>query len=108
MSDQAQYSEAQEKARALASDYRAVFGSPEGQRVLRHLMDIVLYGKAVLKDPTIPNTTVSAENALYIVARRDAGIQIQGIMEYDPRDHAKPAVKTMKDFQRPHNRRDRL
>jgi hypothetical protein len=85
-------SEADEARRAIAMDFQEVFSTPEGERVLQHLLGSILYTDKTLPRPS-PGIAFSGDDALYMLARNDAAKEIRAILNIEFRDSPKPVVR---------------
>jgi hypothetical protein len=84
-----------ERIRAIAADYQAVFTTPVGQRVLKHLVDHVLLGRhalCLLDSASVPMGPMTGERAIYLTARHDAILEIERLLEFDFRAELRPKV----------------
>lgn len=85
-------SDAAEAKRRLAVDYQSTFASPEGQRVFQDLLNRVLYGNKVL--PRLhPHAEMSANDAMYMLSRKDAATEIRELMNLQFQDDPRPEIR---------------
>ncbi len=96
-------SEADEAKRRLAADYSATFTStPAGQRVFLHLLNVILYANKQLPRRS-PQAEMSANDALYMLARKDAATELREIMNMQFHDDPRPEVRRTKSRFTSHN-----
>lgn len=84
--------EADEARRRLVADFKSTFASPEGARVLSYIFNRILWTDTSLRAST-QGGEMSANNALYLLARNDAAKDICAILDLDFRNIPRAVVR---------------
>lgn len=88
-------SEEAESLRRLSSDFQATFSTESGQRVLRHILNKILFSGSILPRSVtaagLPGP-MSGEDALYMMGCKDAAIKIRAMLNMEFTDDPRPTV----------------
>lgn len=69
-----------EEFRDIVADFNDVFLSDQGKRVLEHIISNICF----VKSPTfLSGSIINSETSLYMAGRKDVGIAITNILNYD-------------------------
>lgn len=99
-------SEAAEGLRRISSDYKEVFGTVVGERVLQHLLNDLCQANKVLRPRMADGGRVemTGDNALYFGALRDLAVEVRNLLNMEFRDDPRPVVRHNRFTSRPAGR----
>jgi uncharacterized heparinase superfamily protein len=99
-------SEAAEASRRLSSDYKEVFGTVVGERVLQHLLNELCQADKVMRPRMAGGGRVemTGDNALYFGALRDLAVEVRHLLNMEFRDDPRPAIRHHRFTSRPAGR----
>jgi len=83
--------EAEESLRRIAQDYQEVFGTEQGARVLHHLKGLLCVRRKLSRTP---GGDFLPHEAMYMAGRRDAALEIEGLLTHDFRKPKAPVIRT--------------